>query len=394
MNTQDERLGLPSASKFGRIAACPGSDQLCRSLPAWSEDIEVDDLTARGLRIHKARETAKTHELSPEELEIYEQGIRQEALVASQWAQIAGVVNYAEGERELRLWLHDDHLNPICSGRLDAHYRALDNITRALVVDWKTGFCSKLLPATANWQLLLQAVLLKEECPELTDIRVAFIKPVADQQGKRLDYADYGPEELVWAREMVVGVLRRASQPDAPRYPGSHCFYCPANAHCPEAAAYAMLPLAKVDPGQSLLQLKGKERDEAIEQLVGALPPEALLKMWDADTVVRKILDAADARLKLLSKEQLAELGLELPEHGYRDDKIEMVQAAFKFLRDQLSFPENELWMCLRFSREDLVELTMSQQKLGKKEAGSWVDQRLEQFIRRGFKAPALKRGK
>ena len=64
-----ERLDLPSASKFERLAACPGSRALEDAIPPQPQQVIADakdDLAESGTIIHRARETGNTLELDTE----------------------------------------------------------------------------------------------------------------------------------------------------------------------------------------------------------------------------------------------------------------------------------------------------------------------------------------
>jgi hypothetical protein len=103
------------------------------------EAIEVGDRTAaeRGTRIHAARETENTLNLSTDELQAYQSGLKLERGLVLDWAAEFGIESYAEGPREARWWLHNPvNLSPMLSGKLDVHYISNDG-KRMLVADWK-----------------------------------------------------------------------------------------------------------------------------------------------------------------------------------------------------------------------------------------------------------------
>ena len=197
----DERAGLPSASKFERLAACPGSRNMEASVPDVVKkaiEEEKDELRDSGTRVHRARELGNTMELDEEEVKLYEQGLKCEQEQVEKWQKTRALPAYTEGPREERLWLHDrTTLAPILSAKLDVHYLSGEY---ALVLDWKRGFCTSLVGSTGNWQLRVQALLLKQEHPELKLIRVGFVKPMF----KALDFTDYNEQDLQYCYDSIL----------------------------------------------------------------------------------------------------------------------------------------------------------------------------------------------
>ena len=378
----DERAGLPSASKFERLAACPGSRNMEASVPDVVKkaiEEEKDELRDSGTRVHRARELGNTMELDEEEVKLYEQGLKCEQEQVEKWQKTRALPAYTEGPREERLWLHDrTTLAPILSAKLDVHYLSGEY---ALVLDWKRGFCTSLVGSTGNWQLRVQALLLKQEHPELKLIRVGFVKPMF----KALDFTDYNEQDLQYCYDSILLTLWWSTQPDAQRVPGRQCLYCPAKAYCPEAGAYSMLPtvIAKRVQNSNLMPWP---------MMVDAMSPEDLYKVWEMSSIVDKITESVKKRLKGMPKEQLALLGLELPEKGAKNDSFFNVPGAFSRLSQ--TFLADDILAAMNFQKANLTDLVMRDKGLSKETAEQWWDSHLDEFIKRDFKEPSLRRAK
>jgi hypothetical protein len=376
-----ERLDLPSASNAA-FWSCAGQSNLVKKMPTEATHSDSkDEITERGTRIHKARETGNTFPLDEEEMKIYLSGLEYEAKILAKWRDInlLGPDDYVEGPREERLWLHDPQtLNPVASGKLDVHYVS-KNYKHALVIDWKTGFCSHLVGATGSSQLRLQAVLLKNEIPSLETIWVAFCKPLFDH--KDIDYCTYEEMDLKYSLEAVMLHLYWSRQADAQRVPGKHCRYCPARAGwCPQAAAYALLP--SVIASQVLI---GDKPADAVEKCT----PQDLYELWDNGPTIRSILDESVKRLRAFSESQLKELCLMFGK-GRERNTITNVRECHEYLL-KLGWPEEEVWKCMDFINGRIAELVMRQKGLEKKDAGEWVKTELARFITKSEDAKPIR---
>jgi hypothetical protein len=388
MNTipieQDERAGVPSASKFERLAACPGSRALEESLPPEVKKAaqeNVDEVAESGTIIHRARETGNTLELDRDQTELYSAGMECEKKIVAQWRETYGINTpnaIQEGPREDRLWLNDNNtLAPILSAKLDVHYLAGKH---ALIIDWKTGFSPNLVASKSNWQLRVQSLLLKLEHPELEVIRAGFCKPRSDY----LDFTDYTEQDLKHCYDAILLTLWLSEQPDAPRVPGpAQCRYCTGKDHCPEAGAFTMLPsvIAKRVPDSGLMPWP-----MMVEKMTG---PD-LYRIWEMAPIIEKIVDAVKDRLKGMPAEQLTGLGLMLPEKGSKNNSISNMPGAFQTLLNTLEL--ETLLACMTFQSGKLVEAVRKEKGLGKEAAESWLDTTLDEFIKRDNKAPSLRK--
>jgi hypothetical protein len=378
--SQEDRGHLPSGSKFERIVACPGSHLLEQSIPPSDKEY-VDPLASRGTRIHYAFQTGDTSELSSDEVADYEQGLKHLDLIVAQWQRDFGLDNVQEGPRESRYWLHHpDTMEPMASGQLDRYFIAAKH-GRALLLDLKSGWATHVQRSPSNWQMRVYALALWEETG-ISNIRVAI-----DRAKSRVgfeDFTDYTEADLRYSRELFLMHSHEASMPDAPRYPGPHCFYCLGKPGCPQAAAYCMLP--------GIIAQQAAPDTRKAEEQVGMLADADLLKLWNADTIIRRVLDAVDTRLKSFPKERLAALGLELPENGRKLDPIVRVRECFQFLRDIQQLPEDKLWEAMSMSKGPIQAMIQESKMLTSKGAEGWISEALAEYIEKKNAAPSLRR--
>jgi hypothetical protein len=365
----DPRIGLPSASKLERVAACPGSHAMEERVKDDAPD-DSTEITEVGLRVHKARETSNTLELNPEEFELYQSGLRYEERLLEKWKSTWGFKDddVKQGPNELRLWIHNHNLDPVGSGQLDVHFLCREY---AHIIDWKVGFLNHLVGATGNYQLRMQAVLLWLEHPHLKNIRVAFAKPRYEES--ELDFVDYSEMDLHYSYESIILAIWWATQPDAVRSPGLHCRYCKAKSFCPQAVAFALLP-STIASGI----LSGKKAGVAVE----AVTPDDLARIWEASSTIESILKAVKDRLKSFSDEELAALGIRRGK-GRETLTWKDVEGAFGLLKEK-GWNEMELWMCLEFGLGKLGKLAEKYMGVGEKYANGEVKQLLAQFIEIG----------
>jgi hypothetical protein len=368
---QDERGGLPSASKMERVCSCPGSENLIKTLPPIAfepKDEKPNELAERGTRIHKARETGNTLELDEEEDELYQNGLAYEARQVEKFKSTYGITELIEGPRELRLWVNDPRtMMPLASGQLDVHYHIPD-YRYVLINDWKSLYLSNLGPAKGDWQLRFQALAFWLEFPQVELIRVSFTKCMFPNSD--LDYCDYSPQDLKYSYDSLIFHLWESTQPDARRHPGHWCRWCPAKAWCREAMAFAAIPSYIADR-----TLIGEKPDNAIQKVT----PEDLKYLWENGSTIKGILEAAVDRLKTFTDEELK--ALELARGKGRVLRwVEHTEKAMVYLRDNENWTEHELWSALQFLNGKLVELAMTHKDLNKKDAGAWVRDTLKDF--------------
>lgn len=364
-----ERLDLSSASSFETDAACLGRQQFLRTLPREAFAQENTEEAERGNRIHKARETLDPSELDEEDTAIYERGLRSEKQILETWCaeHEIPISDAKELPRELRLFLHwPDTGAPAASGKLDVHYGAVkDGRMHVLVIDWKSLWCSNLTPAERNWQGRVQAVLAAREY-DAVNVRMAFNKAMFG----KADTVEYRQADLHFAEQSIFQRLWEIAQPDAPRSAGPHCRYCPGKRYCPEAGAYNLLP--------SVIANSIADPVAAVR----ALAPADLKRIFMAMGTVTKIGDAVKARLKGMSDEDLAALGMGR-KPGRKLDPIVDAKGAFDALKE-FGISEAELWSALNITKGELVKAIMRDQGWGKEQTEGWLwNQILAPFIQK-----------
>lgn len=381
----EERLDLPSASGFEITVQCPGSVRLKRSLPEDAfrqKDEDEDEWAQAGTRIHAAFETGNTLELSPEESETYRKGVENEKAIVEKWMRDKNLSDCEEGPREMRVWLHDPLNFPELLGsvKLDRHYI---NRKRGCVLcsDLKSGFNPNLPPSPRSWQLRFAAVaLFKEEYGSwMKEARVGYCK--AQSKVTASDFCDYTLQDLEYSWQAIQFHLYESTQPDAQLRAGPHCNWCPCKAYCIMAGAYSMLPveIAKED------QVAGTNWESAVQ----CMSPQNLVKIWEMSSVAGKIIDAVKRRIKSMSLEEIAGMGLEFGK-GRRLDPISDTVGAFKMLSEH--FAVEDILKCAKISKTTLTELVASEQSKGKEEAGRWIDSKLDPYITRCTSEAPIKR--
>ena len=387
--SEDPRRGLPSASKLARLIQCPGSEQRIRSIPPslLVRSSKDDELADMGTRIHKSRELrSDANLLDDQERDLFSRGMKYEKDLLEGWMSYYGLSSeqVTEGPAEKRMWLTDpdDPLMELASGQLDVHYLAPPY---ALVIDWKSLWCTYLPETNHSAQLRLQALLLWQNRTDqdVSIIRTAYDKPMIYKGGVD-DFTDYQESDLQYALRLTMHQLWSAKQPGAPIYHGPECRYCPAAQAgvCREAAAWGMLPSVMKEGTQTVL---APVPDAVVERMT----PEDLVKVWRYKPLLEKIMDMAVARLKGMSDQELLELGLERAK-GRKLDPIVDVVGAFDFLLSQ-GWDRDRILRCMGFSKTKLVEDLMEREGLAQK----WAQQRMEEdmglFIEPKIAEPSLK---
>lgn len=311
----DEREGLLSASSGYIVFSCAGALNAQRGL----ESIPTPE-AQEGEEIHDALETDDFTNLSEDGRSIAERlSAMTETAFNQWWTSIGGPLD-TETFREKRLWIHDSDLNPIASAKLDYYTIApKETPIYGLVLDYKTGYL-RVTSAKANIQLRIQALALFNEYPSLQKITVGSAQYRFTGQ---LDTVEYTVETLKRAQQELRFNLWRANSPDAPRSPGDHCRYCRAKGttHCPESVAYSLLPMAMA--GTSL-----RTKDDAIKA-VSAMTVEDLAFVRSRKTIIEHILSAINSRLRGLSEEELAAVGLRLVGSGSTTKVTDLTGARF-----------------------------------------------------------------
>lgn len=223
----DNRLGLPSASEVYRLSKCCGSKILIDSLRTKGISLDFKNVYASlGERIHASLEG------DPETLERKAQDIRDDC------DRIAKSVAFEfmpdpiyETLYEQRLWYTLSDV-PFFSGKPD---RACVHPEKILDVNFKTGRGEE-EDAHLNLQLRTEAALLNHAYPNVPEIGVAIVQPLATHTP---EIAVYGRKEILQAEAEILGIVDKAAW-DPKRRAGVWCKHCPGRAFCPEAREMAI----------------------------------------------------------------------------------------------------------------------------------------------------------
>lgn len=229
----DEREDKPSASGIGRVLACPGSRNMSRGLVTpskpWTESGTLGHAVLSG-------------DLDEDEVET-------DILVATQRAEetLGKMIDQLGFDGvdpivERRLWFHDDHGNPVASGKPDRIYIKDGHF---FIPDFKLGHKDQIEPAL-NPQLVMYGLLVQEEF-DIHDGYVAIIPAWRKTPAP----AWISAETLRLWRESILLAIEAAEKPTAPRIAGDHCDYCPARPICREAWALVE-KAATFSPGTEL----------------------------------------------------------------------------------------------------------------------------------------------
>lgn len=333
MNTNNERLGVPSASGIHRIALCPGSWALEQSVPYVDETGED---AASGTRIHDAW-AGKTVELSADEAETLDaiKSLEQEAI-----RTVFGEETPKQVSRDdIRLILKCGQ-NVVLTGRPDVVYASGN---RCLILDAKTGRLET-PEAAENLQLRALAVLANHNSMEHCDeIAVGIISP---WQKRRLTLAIYSWNQLYRAREEILGILKKAEVHKDTRIPSEDaCKYCRAKAVCPEARGVALAPpLNNIPVGTTP------------EAIAATLTSKTLSEFLDRAKIAEKVIEACndEAKRRLKAGEQVPGYTLK-PGKKITDIKPQMLQTVFDRARN-LGVGVGEFLKCVKLIKGDLED--------------------------------------
>jgi hypothetical protein len=275
-NTDDERLGLPSASGLERLMLCPGSKRMERGMPeSTNPDAE------RGTRIH-AWLAGETIDLDSEE-EIDAFACRDQAAPLIEGARTI--------IREERIYLRDG-LRPIFSGQADV-IALFDADTRAVVLDYKTGRGS-VSDADTNAQLAALAVLVRCEFPTVETASVAIIQPVL--RAKPI-VATYDTAGMDAAERTLRAALAEASKENARLNPGeSQCKYCKGKTVCPALSGQTIGESRDVALHLDITETEAatKELRATIEDHTANLPSDRLAYLAERLPLAKLLFDAVE----------------------------------------------------------------------------------------------------
>lgn len=233
IESEDNRLGLPSASASTRLRECPASHRMSQDAP----DFPAGDAADYGTFIHSILEG--NEDTSP-------QNSMDAWLVRSLSRQIVAMRQSAFGPypwetmlREERISLHTPEGDTVFTGKPDrVEVCEYAGKRIAFVADFKTGW-KHAQDASHNDQLRSLAVLV-DRLPdgEFDEVYVGIAERVVDWESG-ISLGRYDREALDQAAEDLVADIEAANDPDAPAKAGDHCLYCPAKIQCGEFLSLA-----------------------------------------------------------------------------------------------------------------------------------------------------------
>jgi PD-(D/E)XK nuclease superfamily len=272
--SQDERLGLPSASSWRRFELCPGSWQLEQEAKKLNQEAHVGGAAAeRGERIHAW--LAGIPDEDGNEIKL-----RDDEAVTADF-----LMERATGERirifgdqqvgqldEHRLWLLYPGPKKALSGRFD---RVIWTPTVALCQDFKTGW-SEPDPAEQNAQLKVLAVLVALHMPPT--LKEVIVQIISGPFG--VTEARYDLRALAEAYNSILATLRAIHVVDAPLKPSPEaCQYCPATLIC---SAVKNLVLPVTTKAQAVELPDGEEGARFLDEIELAMRYLETAKGWYA----------------------------------------------------------------------------------------------------------------
>lgn len=359
----DERNNLPSASSFSMDAACHGRQNLLRSVSPSHYAVERDDtMASRGSRIHDALHTGDVQHLDEDEMHDWSKASDYQGEALKSWQPDGQEVTQI---REQRLWMKSPQGERILSGKPDVVYFSG---TKALTLDFKTGFNPHLSPSERNWQLRVLAVLVFLNYPTVSEVRVGFIKPKSKFQPT--DLTDYSYDDLLTSEAQIRSILARSKREDSPRIAGAHCRFCQVKNHCQEAAAMSLLPSVMA---KASVDLKKADIVARVSQMTDA----DKVAVKKRSLVIRTILNAIEDDMKAWPAEKLAAFGWKIGK-GKRLDPIVNTEGAFKVLEHTI--PQS-VWGCMKLTKGSIVDALVAERGMAKKDAEQWVKDNLDLFV-------------
>lgn len=239
ISTNDERLGLPSASTAEQRELCPGSYNAQRGLPNTKSDY-----ADTGTRIHLAW-AGEVIDLTDAEQETLDRGKEIEKKMLDRWKALNGFQDIAEHHEE-RLWWHWIASMEACgSGQADVFWAHQGG--RVLLEDLKSLW-GDVTESGSNLQLRELAALMYENF-DATEVSAFINQPRVSREPVLVVYNE---DDLRAAHREMVGRWNRNMEPDAQRIAGpKQCQWCRAKSTCPEARAELVKVSQTADSGLS-----------------------------------------------------------------------------------------------------------------------------------------------
>lgn len=334
---------LPSGSSLGELFECRGRFLAEQSF-AERESEEAD----LGTQAHLHMSEKTPIDEVPDELNYLVFKARELQAVCR---KDFGLVEPTKTFYEQRLWCMDGD-NAFFSGEIDFYEIDATGET-ATILDYKffQGFYPS---ADKNRQLQVYAVLLAQEYPQLKTINLALVQPMLD----RLTTAVIDVKNIQGLRSRLIQLSREVQRGDAERKAGTHCKWCRALAHCPEAHAWA--------------------KNQIIENMENVNNEELSEKMSLASTLEQFIKE-----VKKLCKERLQK-NIDVPNFKLRASghitTFDVPKVAEKMFGANLSV--NEFLSCCTLKEYELVKAWAKLTGLSVAKAKQDLRQRIEAHTR------------
>lgn len=358
--SSDERAGLPSASNFERLAACPGSWWWAKQAP---EAEETED-AATGTRIHAYLAGEITADKLTEE-EIHTATACDSA--AWEFLRSRGLTPEDPIHKERRFWFEDLSASRIFSGKADLFAR---KGAMAAIIDYKTGR-GDVAPAPENLQL--RALVACVACEEfLSSVEVAIVQPWASP---RVTVAIYDGFAIGRAIAEALEIVRRATTDEGKTtVAGEHCKYCPAKGLCPATkAAVQTMAVTTTDRGAREL-----------------MSPADKLAFWKACNLAIEIAESFKSHVKRALEEDPGCIpGLTLKPGAVRT-KVTDVSTLFQRMNQRFGVPGDAFANACSITKTDLKELTRSATGKKGKELDATVAELCEGIVEEKQTAPSV----
>lgn len=359
----DERKGLASASRMDRLYRCPGSFAAERD----ASDLPSEQVTQDGTDIHEAIHSGDDSELQMTQREITAKLREMEVGCLERWIAEFNIPPASiQTIRETRYWILDGE-KEIASAKPDVVFVS-ESEGRAQILNFKSGYAA-LTPSELSWQSRCEVIAYWNNHRDATHIRAGFI---ASRIHSRIDTTDYEVSDLVRIKNEIRTIVWRAEQGFAPRTPGAHCRYCKAHATCPEAAAYALLPVIYSGPGA--LPLDRKADPILIIQAIGRLTPQQMGFLYRRKPLVETIFKTLGYRLKSLPAADLEAAGYLL---APGNNNKEVTDPALAYSRLKSVLTDSERVQVIKLLRGTAAKMLAERTEISVKSAQVQIDEAL-----------------
>ena len=293
-----------TASTFTRTVNCPAWHVLTDSIPKEQRFTPTYDWAIAGTNLHAIFARRNREEISnlPEKDRLFiEQALAQESLIIAKWRSADSVVTFSDPVFEKRLTLdaNIDGIQFSITAIPDQYIigESANGYKTALIIELKTIEPKHQHDPAENYQLVLQSLVVANEYPDIKKFYVALITNYPQKDPAIATYDRNGLDVILSDIATIVDRAQSAKPEDI--NPGYWCEYCPALGHCQKAITEHSNPVTAIT--------KSPANEQAI---VSKLTNEQCVEILDKKSIITRIFDAIEARLKALPDEELDKLGL------------------------------------------------------------------------------------